>query len=327
LSPAETTTIVVADGFTTARDDLDWAALGKLGAVTVYECCGDELVTRCLGADIVLTNKELFDARVLSQLPRLRYISVLATGTNVIDLAAAGRNGVLVSNVPSYSTDSVAQHVFALMLELNNQTGQNAAASRDRAWTRSRTFSAPIAPVRELRGKRLGVVGLGNIGRRVADIGIALGMDVLAAARHSKTSPADSADPPGVTRVPLADLFRLSDVVTLHCPLTEQTRGLVDRARLATMKPTALLLNTGRGPLVDEQALADALHAGALAGAGLDVLTQEPPPDDNPLLDAPNCLVTPHMAWASVEARRRLLEVSVANVAAFLNGVPQNLVV
>ncbi len=315
--------IVVADGLTTARQDLDWSKLRALGSVDVYDRCGPELVTRCSNADIVLTNKEVFDAGTIAQLPRLKFISVLATGTNVVDLRAARSRGITVSNVPSYSTNSVAQHVFALLLELNNQVSAHAAASSDGRWTHSGHFSNPLVAITELSQKVFGIVGFGNIGKAVAKIADAFGMTVSVATSHRNDGPND--DPAYVTRVPLQELFRTSDVVSLHCPLNESTRHLVDEARLRTMKPTAILLNTGRGPLVDELALAEALSAGRLRGAGLDVLSEEPPPQTHPLLTAPNCLITPHLAWASVEARARLLEVSLQNVVAFLNGEPQNL--
>lgn len=316
--------IVVVDGLTTTRGDLDFTALAAFGELTVYERCGTALCERCREADIVLTNKEVFDAATLAQLPRLRFISVLATGTNVVDLPAASRAGIVVSNVPSYSTDSVAQHVFSLLLELNNRTADNAAFTRSGGWSHSGQFSAPQHPITELSGKVFGIVGLGEIGRRVAQVADAFGMRVLAARSLRKDS--DVSDASGVRRVPLSQLLAEADVVSLHCPLTEQTRGLIGAAELAQMKTTAILLNTGRGPLVDEQALADALARGAVRGAGLDVLSEEPPPPDHPLLSAPNCLVTPHVAWASVEARQRLLEVSVRNVERFVQGRPQNVV-
>ncbi len=316
--------IVVADGLTTTQNDLDWSSLEALGSVTTYERCGPELVARCREADVVLTNKEVFDEDVLRRLPRLKFISVLATGTNVVDLDAAHRCGIAVSNVPSYSTDSVTQHVFALLLELNNRVSEHAAACRDGRWSRSGRFSNPLLPISELAHKTFGIVGFGHIGQGVALVAAAFGMKVLVATSHRAKGNRD--DPRYVQRVDLDELFRSADVLSLHCPLTQATRRLVDARRLGTMKPTAILINTGRGPLVDEAALADALHTGKLRGAGLDVLSQEPPPEDHPLLTAPNCLITPHLAWASVEARRRLLEQSVENVAAFLSGRPKNLV-
>lgn len=316
--------IVVTDGHTANPGDLSWKELERLGELKIYERCGETLLERCLDADVVLTNKERFDAGILAQLPRLRFISVLATGTNSIDLAAAAAQGVRVSNVPNYSTVSVAQHVFALLLELNNQIHRHAEATRDGTWTRSGHFSNPLHTIHELSGKRFGIVGLGHIGRRVASIAQALGMQVLASWRPGRGKLAKAEG--GVKRVPLDELFRVADVLSLHCPLTEETRKLVNRERLRTMKPSAILINTGRGALVDELALAEALRAGWIRGAGLDVLEHEPPPLDHPLLAAPNCSITPHLAWASLEARERLIAESVANVRAFLSGSPRNLV-
>ncbi len=318
--------IVVADGWTTAPNDSAWDPLRQLGNVRVHERCGPLLVERCRRAQIVLTNKEVLGADVLDQLPELRFVSVLATGTNVVDLRAAAERGIVVSNVPNYGAASVAQHVFALLLQLVNHTSEHHQASRDGSWSRSGHFSYALGPITELDGKTLGIVGLGHIGRRVASIGQALGMFVVGAERQSGVISHPSPDPDAVRRAPLDELFTTSDVISLHCPLTPNTAGLVNRTRLRSMKPTAWLINTGRGGLVDEAALTEALHGGWIAGAGLDVLQTEPPPPHHPLLGAPRCIVTPHVAWATVEARARLLDVSFANVRAFLAGNPQNVV-
>lgn len=316
--------IVIVDGHTLNPGDLDYGPLRQLGDLRVYERSGALLAERCRDAHIALTNKEPFDAALLAQLPHLRLIVITATGTDIIDLQAARAQGIVVSNVPAYSTTSVAQHTFALLLELNNRVSEHAAASRDGRWTDSGHFSYRLGPIHELAGKTLGIVGFGAIGRAVCDIATAFGMRVVAAEQRS--TPRWAPRYPDVAWANLDELFSQSDVLTLHCPLNEQTRGLVNCERLATMKPSALLINTGRGALIDEQALAEALHAGRLAGAGLDVLSREPPSKDHPLLHAPRCLVTPHLAWASVQARQRLLNASIGNVRRFLEGQPQNVV-
>ncbi len=321
--------IVVADGHTANPGDLSWEVLEKLGALQVHARSGSKLVENCKNADIVLTNKEVLDDGVLEQLPHLRFISVLATGTNVVDLESAARRGIAVSNVPAYSTDAVAQHVFALLLELNNRCAAHSTYATSGEWSRARDFSHTLSPIHELHGKVFGIVGVGSIGRRVATIASAFGMRVIAAQSHSRRNEATSdarTQERTIERLPIEQLFREADVVSLHCPLTDQTRHLVDAQRLAWMKPSAFLINTGRGPLVDETALADALNRGHLGGAGLDVMSSEPPPPDNPLLSAPRVVITPHLAWASVEARQRLLAASAENVAAFLRGEPTNLV-
>lgn len=315
--------IVVADGYTLNPGDLDWSPLRALGDLSVHDRSAEELEAHCKDAAIVLTNKEVFDRALLSRLPRLEFISVLATGTNVVDLKAAAERGVVVSNVPAYSTESVAEHTFALLFALNNRVAEHGAKSSDGTWTQSGHFSYRLGPIAELAGSTFGIVGLGTIGRKVALIARAFGMRPIAA-QSLRADSTDATD--AVQRVPLDQLFAEADIISLHCPLTEHTRGLVNAARLSTMKPTSLLLNTGRGPLVDEPALAHALASGTLRGAGLDVLSVEPPPHDHPLLHAPNCIVTPHLAWATVAARQRLLGTTIANVRAFLSGSPQNVV-
>lgn len=312
--------LVILDAHTANPGDLDWSGLEALGALTVYpRTPADQTVARAAGAQVVLTNKVVLGADELAALPDLRYLGVLATGTNVVDLAAAAARGVVVTNVPAYSTASVAQVTLALLLELTHGVGAHAAAVHGGRWETSEDFSFTLQPLVELAGRRLGLVGLGAIGAAVARLGLALEMEVVAHTRSGR-------ELPGVRAVGLEELAATSDVVSLHCPLTEATRGLVDAAFLARMKPTAYLLNTARGPLVDEAALAAALYAGRLAGAGLDVLSEEPPSADNPLLGAPRCVITPHLAWASVAARRRLIDIATANVAAWAAGAAVNVV-
>ncbi len=313
--------IVVLDGFTLNPGDLSWDELRALGECTIYDRTPpQETLRRAAGAEIVLTNKVVLDRHHISRLLHLRYIGVLATGTNVVDLIAARERGIPVTNVPDYSTPSVAQATFALLLELTHHAGHHAAAVREGRWSQCPDFSFHDFPLIELAGLTMGIVGFGRIGRAVAEIARAFGMNVLA------YNPSPKPTPPRVQPVELDTLFARSDVVSLHCPLTEQTRGLVNAARLARMKPGAFLLNTSRGPVVDEAALAAALNEGRLAGAGLDVLSVEPPPPDNPLLRARNCIITPHYAWATGAARRRLMQIAVENLRAFLAGRPQNVV-
>jgi len=328
--------IVVADAYTTAPDLAAWSELSQLGSLRVFDRCGPErLLDRCRGAQIVLTNKERFDAETLAALPELRFISVLATGTNVIDLEAAARRGIVVSNVPAYATEAVAQHVMCLLLALNNHLLAHDRAARDGSWAKGPDFNLLVHPIAELQGQCVGIVGYGAIGRQVEKLAKAFGMRVITAQRAGSDSATQrdtyAAPRPGPSkqeppRVPLDQLFTEADVVTLHCPLTEATRELVNATRLARMKPSALLINTGRGGLVDSLALRQALDRKQLRGAAVDVLEMEPPAEDHPLLDAPNCIVTPHIAWASTEARGRLIEQSVANVRAFLRGAPANVV-
>ena len=314
--------IVVLDGFTLNPGDLSWDELKALGPAQIYERLSpEEIVPRASEAEIVLTNKALITREHIDHLPRLRYIGVTATGFNIVDTAAARGHGILVTNVPAYGTRSVAQMTIALLLELALHVGHHAQTVRDGRWTRSPDFCYWDYPLMELDGLAMGIVGFGRIGRAVGDLALAFGMKVLA---HSRTVPAQA--PPHVEFLDLETLFRRSDVISLHCPLTAETKHLVNAERLSWMKPTAFLLNTSRGPLVDEPALAKALNSDRIAGAGLDVLAQEPPPADNPLPRAKNCLITPHIAWATRAARSRLMQVAVANVRAFLQGKPQNVV-
>jgi glycerate dehydrogenase len=314
--------IVVLDGHTLNPGDLDWHELQSLGPCRIFERTpSDQTLTRAADASIVLTNKVVLNRDTIFVLPQLRCIGVLATGYNVVDVAAARDRGIPVTNVPDYSTRSVAQLSFALLLELTHRVGHHAQTVRDGRWVRSPDFCYADFPLLELDGLTLGVVGFGRIGREVAKIAGTFGLRVLV---HSRTNTAPL--PPGAEFVTLDELFSRADIVSLHCPLTPATQHLVNAARLAQMKPSAFLINTGRGPLVDESALAAALNSGRLAGAGLDVLATEPPPASNPLLTAKNCLITPHFGWATRAARQRLMRIAVANVRAFLAGHPQNVV-
>jgi glycerate dehydrogenase len=310
--------IVVLDGHTLNPGDNPWDDLARLGTLEVHDRTPpDTVVAAAAGADIVLTNKTRLDATTLAELPVLRFVAVLATGYDVVDCRAAAARGVVVSNVPAYASESVAQHVFALLLELASRTGERDAAVHAGEWIRAPDFSFWDVPPVELAGLTLGVVGLGRIGLRVVSIARAFGMEVVAATRSGRARD-------DVEVVTLSELFERADVVSLHCPLTDATAGLVDATMLERMKPTAFLINTARGALVDERALASALAAGRIAGAAVDVVSAEPMRADNPLLAAPRCLITPHVAWASLAARRRLMETTVANVRAFLSGRPIN---
>ena len=310
--------IVVLDGHTLNPGDLDWDRLNRLGSCEIHARTDPgQIASRAADAEVVLTNKCPLSAATIAQLPQLRYIGVLATGYNVVDIDAAKARGIVVANVPAYGTRSVAQHVFALILEMTQHVGHHAQTVREGRWSRSPDFCYWDRPLIELADLTLGIVGFGRIGQAVAELGRAFGLGVVVSSRHAA---------PGAENVSVDELFRRSDVVSLHCPLTPDTAGLVNARRLALMKPTALLVNTGRGPLVVEADLTEALNAGRLAGAALDVLSAEPPPPDHPLLRAKNCLITPHIAWATRAARARLLETVVANVAAFQAGRPQNVV-
>ena len=306
--------VVVLDGHTLNPGDLSWDLLVPLGDLIVHpRTAAADIVPRSRDAAIVLTNKVPLSAETLAQLPALKFISVLATGHNIVDRAAACARGIPVSNVPAYGTHSVAQHVFALLLELTQRAGHHTQTVRDGRWAASPDWCYWDGSLVELAGLTLGIVGAGRIGQNVGKIGEAFGMNVRYATRAAG-------------RAALEAVLRESDVVSLHCPLTPDTRHLLNATTLAWLKPTAFLINTGRGPLIEEAALAAALRAGHLAGAGLDVLSVEPPPPDHPLLAAPRCLITPHLAWATTAARRRLLQVTVENVRAFLAGRPQNVV-
>jgi glycerate dehydrogenase len=310
--------ITILDGRTTNPGDLSWEPVERLGSLTVHDrTAAVDVVARAADADVVLTNKTPLPRDVINALPGLRCIGVLATGYNVVDVVAARERGIPVCNVPEYGTPNVAQATFALLLELTNRVGRHAELVRAGGWTACPDFCFWEGDLVELSGLTLGVVGLGRIGRAVATIGRAFGMHVLAWRRTA------GADP---QCVPLDRLLRESDVVSLHCPLTAETERLVNATTLAMMKPTAFLLNTARGGLVDEAALAAALNDARLAGAGLDVLSVEPPPASNPLLTARNCIITPHVAWATREARRRLIAATAENVRCFAAGTPRHVV-
>lgn len=316
--------LVVLDAATVyAASDPQWQLFADAGYdVTVYDrTSAADIHERCRGAKCVLTNKVPLDAAAIAALPELRYIGVLATGYNIVDVEAARAAGVVVTNVPAYSTASVAQQAIALLLACVNAAETYSRAVHDGRWAASPDFSFRINDWHELSGKTIGIIGFGNTGSATARIAAALGMKVAVF-----TSKPQEALPEGYVKADLDTIFKTADVVSLHCPLNDQTRQMVDAERLASMKPGAILINTARGPLVDEQALADALNSGRLAAAGVDVLCQEPPVDGSPLASAEHCVVTPHIAWASVEARRRLFDIALANVVAFTCGHPQNVV-
>ncbi len=314
--------IVILDAFTANPGDMSWKGLEELGEVTVYDRTkADETVARAADADIVLTNKVIINREVIAQLPQLKYIGVLATGYNVVDIKAAHERGIIVTNVPAYSTESVAQMVFAHLLTVTNRTEHYAILNRQGRWSTNPDFSYWDTELTELAGKTFGIVGLGNIGSRVAQIALAFGMKVKAL-----TSKTANALPAGIEKASLEELLTASDVLSLHCPLTDNTRQMINSETLRQMKPTAILINTGRGPLVDDQAIAEALEEGRLAAFCADVLTEEPPKADNPLLKQPNAFITPHIAWATKEARIRLIQVATDNVSSFLNGKAVNVV-
>lgn len=314
--------IVILDGYTANPGDLSWKALEEMGALTVYERTKpEETIDRAKDAEVVLTNKVLLKRQEIEQLPKLRYIGVLATGYNVVDLEAAREHSIIVTNVPAYSTLSVAQMVFSHLLTVTNHTEHYARQNREGKWTASPDFSYMDMPVTELAGKTFGIVGLGNIGQRVAMIAAAFDMSVVA-----YTSKSADQLPPYIQKRTLDEVLAESDVLSLHCPLTPDTQHLVNRQTLQKMKPSAILINTGRGPLISDQDVADALNNNRLKAFCADVLTEEPPKADNPLLRCENAYITPHIAWASSEARVRLLDVAINNVRAFLDGKPQNVV-
>ena len=314
--------IVILDGYTANPGDLSWKALEEMGELTVYERTRpEETIDRAKDAEVVLTNKVLLRRQEIEQLPKLRYIGVLATGYNVVDLEAAREHGITVTNVPAYSTMSVAQMVFSHLLTVTNHTEYYARQNREGKWTASPDFSYMDMPLTELANKTFGIVGLGNIGQRVAMIANAFGMNVVA----YTSKPADKL-PQYIRKGTLDEVLTESDILSLHCPLTPDTQHLINSQTLQKMKPSAILINTGRGPLVNDQDVADALNHHRLQAFCADVLTEEPPKADNPLLGCENAYITPHIAWASSEARVRLLDVAISNVRAFVEGKPQNVV-
>ena len=314
--------IVLLDAHTANPGDLTWQPLETIAPCEVHPRTPvEETVARCKGAEVVITNKAPITREMMASLPDLKYIGVTATGYNIVDTAAAKERGIVVSNVPGYGTPAVAQHVLALMLELTNHVGHSAASVRDGGWVRCPDFCYWDHPIIELSGRTLGIIGYGDIGSAVGRVALAFGMKVLASKRTWKEPP-----PPGVEAADIDSIFTRSDVITLHCPLTDDTKHLVGERTLGLMKKEAYLINTGRGPLIDEAALAKALNEGRIAGAGLDVLSMEPARAENPLLTAQNCLITPHVAWASRESRKRLIDLTASNLRAFLAGKPVNVV-
>lgn len=305
--------IVVLDGYGLNPGDLSWSGMEALGELTVYDRTSPaELLERSEGAEVLITNKTLITAENMAELPNLKYIGVLATGYNVVDIDAAKARGIVVTNIPAYSTNSVAQMVFAHVLNITQHVGHYADENAKGRWASNADFCYWDTNLVELDGKKMGIVGLGNIGKATARIALAFGMEVLA-----YTSKEQKDLPQGVKKVALDELFAESDVLSLHCPLTPDTKEMVNAERLRMMKPNAILINTGRGPLVNEQDLADALNGGRIAGAGLDVLSVEPALANNPLLSAKNCFITPHIAWATKEARTRLMDIAVNNLKSY----------
>lgn len=312
--------ITILDGFALNPGDLSWDAFSTLGDVTVYDRTNPaELMERAKDSEILLTNKTVLNAESIKALPKLKYIGVLATGYNVVDIDAAHKQGVIVTNIPAYSTSSVVQHVFALLFAVTDRPEHYAIETRNGNWTRARDFCFWDTPLMEIAGKKFGIIGLGNIGMAVAKVALAFGMKVRA-----YTSKSIEDLPDGVEKVNLNTLFKESDIISLHCPLNDTTRHIINAGSIADMKTGVILINTGRGPLVDEQAVADALASGKIGAFCADVLSTEPPAADNPLLSAPNTYITPHIAWATKEARSRLMNIALDNVKAFISGQPQN---
>lgn len=312
--------IVVLDGYAANPGDLSWDGLKALGECTIYDrTAPEDVLERAKGAEAILTNKVAITAGHMAALPELKYIGVLATGYNIIDIAAAKERGIIVTNIPAYSTPSVAQMVFAHILNITNRVQHYTDEIREGKWTNSNDFCFWDTPLIELLGKKIGLIGLGQTGYNTARLAIGFGMKVWAYTSKSRLQL-----PPEIRKAELNQLFRECDIVSLHCPLTEATRNLVNAERLAMMKPTAIIINTARGPLVNEQDLADALNSGKIYAAGVDVLSTEPPRADNPLLTARNCFITPHIAWATSAARERLQTILLENIKAYLDGKPVN---
>lgn len=312
--------IVILDGYTVTQDDLDWSALNNIAEVEVYDrTAPEDVVARCKGAEMVLTNKVILDAAILNMLPRLMYIGVLATGYNVVDLEAASRQSIVVTNIPAYSTNSVAQMVFSHILNIVSRVDHYANENRKGRWSNSQDFCYLDHGLMELAGKKMGIIGLGNTGMATARIALGFGMDVLA-----YTSKDEDELPEGIKKMDIDDLLAVADIISLHCPLNDKTRHLINAKSIATMKRSAIIINTGRGPLVNDADLAEALNTDQIAAYGAEVLTTEPAPADNPLLSASNCYLTPHIAWATREARQRLINTCVNNIKAFIDGEAEN---
>ena len=313
--------IVVLDGYTLNPGDLNWSGLYSLGDVTVYErTLPDEIIARSKGAECVLTNKTPLKREVMDQLPDLRYIGVLATGYNIVDTAAAKQKGIVVTNVPIYGTTSVAQMVFSHILNLMHPVEIHNQAVRNGKWNKSSDFCFWVTPLNELAGKTLGIIGFGRIGQQVAAIASAFSMQVIV---YDIFQPEDADENMWVS---LEQLYRESDIISLHCPLTQDTEKMINRNALRLMKPTAYVINTSRGQLIHEEDFAEALNNGTIAGAGIDVLSTEPPSEDNPMLTARNCHITPHISWATYEARSRLMATAVQNINDYISGTPKNTV-
>ena len=317
--------IVILDGYTENPGDLSWAGLEALGELTVYDRTPkddpEEIIRRIGGAEIVFTNKTPLTAQIFARCPQIRYVGLLSTGYNIADIDAARRRGIPVTNIPSYGTDAVAQAAMALLLEITNQVGRHAAAVRQGRWSACEDFCFWDTPLMELSGKTMGVIGFGRIGQAMGRIARAFGMEVLAAGSRPTEQGLAIA-----RYVSLDELYARADVISLHCPLFPQTERMINESSIAKMKDGVILLNTGRGQLICEDALAQALRSGKVRAAGLDVLSQEPPDADNPLLTAPNCFITPHIAWAARESRQRLMDTAVDNLRQFLNGTPVHVV-
>lgn len=312
--------IVVLDGYGANPGDLSWDELKALGDFTVYDrTSAADVVARAKDAEVILTNKTEITAEVITALPELKYIGVMATGYNVVDIAAAKERGIVVTNTPAYSTISVAQMAFAHILNITQQVAHHSEEVKKGRWTNNADFCFWDTPLTELSGLKLGIVGLGHTGMATARVAFGFGMNVCA-----YTSKSQLQLPPEIKMMTKEEIFTECDIVSLHCPLTEETREIVDAKRLATMKPTAILINTGRGSLINEQDLADALNNGVIYAAGIDVLTSEPPLANNPLLTAKNCYITPHIAWATKASRMRLMSILVENIKAFMAGKPTN---
>lgn len=312
--------IVVLDGYALNPGDMSWDELKALGDCTIYDRTSPaDIVTRTAGAEVILTNKTVISAEIIAQLPELKYIGVTATGYNVVDIAAAKERGIIVTNIPAYSTMSVAQMVFAHILNITQQVAQHSAEVKKGRWTNNSDFCFWDSPLIELEGLKLGLIGLGHTGQATARMALGFGMNVCA-----YTSKSSFQLGPEIKQMTIDEIFTECDVISLHCPLTDDTHHLVNAKRLASMKSTAILINTGRGPLVNEQDLADALNNGTIYAAGADVLSTEPPCANNPLLTAKNCYITPHIAWATKAARERLMRVLIENIKAFSVGKPIN---
>ena len=313
--------IVLLDAYTLNPGDLNWQNLEALGQCTIHDrTLPEEVIERCANADVVFTNKVVFSAEIMAQLPKLKYIGVIATGYNVIDLAAAKAQGIIVTNIPAYSTDSVAQMVFSQILNFCQNISSHAHSVSQGEWAKSIDFSYRLTPLIELKDKTLGIIGFGKIGQAVAQLGLAFGMKVIFQNRSIKETHIKA------QQVKMETLLSESDFISINCPLTDENAGFINANTLSKMKPSAFLINTGRGPLINEQDLTDALNNGIIAGAGLDVLSVEPATANNPLPLAKNCYITPHIAWATLEARSRCLQIAVDNVKAFMDGKPVNVV-